>query len=174
MKLRDIVSEDEIEKLEEGECEACYTYDKLQHRTKAEREQMDFDSTLHYCPNCKKEVELEVVKFTTAIMGGNFYNSEHDVLLGRIYRCPECGQYFTDAVRPIHYNANHDIYYSCERYLPEKEYQELKEQIQKSIKEDLEEYNKRKNEVSNGNLCQWIASDINCILAGFLYKKGIL
>ena len=172
MKLRDIVSEDEIEKLEEDECETCYTYDKLQYRTKAIRERMDFDSTLHYCPNCKEE--LQIVKSTTGIMGGNFYNSEHEVLLGRIYLCPECGEYFTDAVRPIHYNANHDIYYSCQRYLPKKEYQELKEQIEKSIEEDLEEYNKRKNEVSNYNLCQWIASDLDAILAGFLYKKGIL
>ena len=94
--------------------------------------------------------------------------------MGRIYRCPKCGEYFTDAVTPIHYNGNHDIYYSCERYLPQKEYQELREQIQKSVKEDLEEYNKRKNEVSNYNLGDWITSDVNSILAGFLYKKGIL
>lgn len=110
MQMQDFVTEEEAEKLDG--CTVCEVHERAYKI-------MGEESALA-CPTCKTPISDSVFNHTDIHVVGidNGYAPENPIAKRHVFKC-ECGQTSTISLRPILYNANHDIYYTGhERFEP--------------------------------------------------------
>ena len=83
---------------------------------------------------------------------------------------------------PIEWNANHDIYYTGgDRYLIEKEHEELAAMIFEGIKPDIEQFIQRKlnpknpfdrDQLNMDNVMLWVKRSVSGSIAKWMYENG--
>ena len=100
-KMKEILSEKEVKKMEENECSVCFTHEK------AYKEIEDGIK----CPFCDKLHEPDTENYIIVGMS-NYYEPEHLIDKYPAMKCDDCGEFFALMPQKIQWNANHDIYYT--------------------------------------------------------------
>ena len=174
MKIKDLISISEIQNIDDEECDTCYTFEKINERTKELRNKID--SIGFICPLCGEVLEEETSE-TIAIMGTNFYNENHDVKLSKIYHCDKCNKLFYNNISEVIYNGNHDIYYTgANYYLSREESDKISKQLSDLLTADIDQYTnriKKGENLDSWNLKTWISHKIESLIADILDGKGL-
>lgn len=127
------------------------------------------------CPYCDSPIEPSYLELIT--VGEHNGLDTKNITKCPVMECPNCGSTIALIPTIIHYNANHDVYYTGEPcFLTFEEDQELekrvRDRIEKSVKQLVERVKAGENILIDFYLNLWMSRDVSSTLAEFLYEKG--
>ncbi len=145
-----------IDNLTEDDCTTCCAAELAEKHLPVEKQ----------CPYCKHTgFSSEGIK---GILETNADSYTQNVFTGEVFTCSTCHEPSVAAMRPIQYNANHDVYYTGgDHYSPDWHDMvgEIKIAVTPSINQFYERQQKEPGRLDNGNLALWIAYAVGPILA---------
>lgn len=196
-KEKDIINADEID---EEECSICKTHEtaykffnnlfkkELDNEWSDNKSSFCNDNQIFseeemidksiLCPICNKPMTKGYSSYDRAVVTwDNGTNSEGDVGYYHIYECKHCKKPFAMMPTEVHYNANHDIFYTGGKYfLSYSDEEILKEKIKDKMLSSIEQYTRRikagESGIDSWNLNVWLQGDIEHAIAEFLYEAG--
>jgi len=165
--MKEILSEEEVDKLGEDTCELCETHNAAYAHIP--------DGVV--CPYCKHNNEYPDYEYKV-IGTCNGYIPDEDIGKYPVVECEKCAEYIMMKPLKVMYNGNHDIYYTGEgHFLP---YDKVKDDMFSKLSKELEEHItnwKRRTDagelISVHNLVYWLKGDIESAIAQYLKEQGI-
>ena len=176
-KQNNIISREEIEKLNEDICDVCYLHEQAKTFFQEKCVQKSDKQIYDLCPICNERLQIYNENYDV-IGGHNEYTEEEIISYNQIKVCSNCNKYFAMMPIEIIYNGNHDIFYTggnCFFNKTEKEL--LMKKIKDSLTKSTEQFVKRirtgDKSLNEWNLEYWNENEIEHAIAEFLYKKGL-
>lgn len=163
-KAGEIVTPEEMKKIEDDVCGVCHTHEQAY---KVLPQEMN-------CPHCNGVIEYAQYHKDDLVVVGetNTYDPEEKYRMMWVENCEHCGQRIGFLPVPITYNGNHDIYYTGgKEYVPTQKFQMTDE-----MKKNIENYHKRilaGEKLEPWNLITWLTYDMEHYVADILYKHGL-
>lgn len=138
------------------------------------------DGTALTCPHCGHETNPGLLGSESSILPVGETNGavddDQEIAKRYVYACRECGNHSQVELRPITWNANHDVYYTGGRkYLPlEPERARLAGELKAAILPRIEEYTRRIQAGEAGlepwNLMAWAGHEVEHVVAAALAR----
>lgn len=164
MKTKKFLQQYSVEIGKDDSCELCELHEKF-------NEKVDFIP----CPHCDTPVEPSYSELT--VVGEHNGSDTKNITKCPVLKCDNCGQTVALVPMVIHYNANHDVYYTGEPcFMTFEEGEELEKRVAERMKKSVEQFVSRVKEGEN-NLTEfylnlWMSRDVSGAVAEFLYEKG--
>lgn len=166
--MKDIISESDALKMQEdknSECLLCATHEKANETIT--------DGVV--CPYCgHNHTHFNFDNFSVVGMA-NYYDPNQKIGKFIVDNCENCNESFALMPEKIHYNGNHDVYYTGGKdYLEDDEnkiFLEAKKRIEKSLKQWVDRYEKGEK-LDPMYPALWIKRDITHAIASYLFEKG--
>lgn len=172
-KQQDIVKENQIP---EDECDVCYLHDKAYNFFKNKMKEEEGE----LCPHCNGLMLNHFAGYDgRAVVGGhNGYTPDESIGYYKVYYCDNCNKNYALIPQEIHYNGNHDIFYTGGKYfLSDTDRQELMSKIKEKMEPSISGFVAR---VQNGeknlgvwNLQYWVEGSLERVIAEFLYERNL-
>jgi hypothetical protein len=151
-------------KIDDDACKLCALHEKF-------NEKVDFIP----CPHCDAQLDME--RSELAAVGEHNGLDTKNITKCPVLECENCGQTIALIPMVIHYNGNHDVYYTGEPcFMTFEEDEELEKRVAERMKKSVEQFVRRVKEGENNltefYLNHWMSRDVSGAVAEFLYEKG--
>lgn len=191
----------DLETVSEDDCDTCATHEaaykffknKLREafKEKWNEDTLDFCNSNQIfseeemigkavlCPVCNKPMTKGYSGYenNVVITWDNGTNPDGEVGYYPIYECEHCEKPYALIPTQVHYNANHDIFYSGGKcFLNYDDEELLKSKVKDKMLQSIEQYTRRikdgETSLDSWNLNYWLQGDIEHAIAEFLYEAG--
>jgi len=154
---------DKFQVEDENACNLCALHENFD-------EQIDFVP----CPSCDKPIDIPG---ELTVVGEHNGCDTKNITKVPVEECPHCGKTVAFLPTVIHYNANHDVYYTGEPcYLGPDEDSDIEGRVREKMKESVEQFVRRvkagEDNLNDFYLTIWLERCVSKALAEFLYEKG--
>lgn len=158
MKIKDFMEKTGF-KFSEDSCGVCDIHEAFYDKGEVE------------CPVCCSMLDITDLK-TVVVGETNVIEMDEEIIKAPYLEC-YCGTHIAFIPTPIIWNANHDVYYTGGRhYLTDSENIDFKDKLLPSIQQYHERLLKGEK-LQPWNLEMWLRSDIEHIIADYMYKHGL-
>jgi hypothetical protein len=126
------------------------------------------------CPSCDSPIEIPD---NLTVVGEHNSSDTKNITKVPVLECESCGKTIAFLPTVIHYNANHDVYYTGEPcYLEDEDDKEIIKRVRANMAESVKQFVDRvkagETDLTDYYLNMWMERDVARALAGFLYEKG--
>ena len=126
------------------------------------------------CPSCDSPINIPD---ELTVVGEHNGQDTKTITKVPVLECNACGKTIAFLPTVIHYNANHDVYYTGEPcFLEYEEGKELEKRIRASMAESVKQFVDRvkagEDNLTDFYLTLWMERNVSGTLAEFLYEKG--
>lgn len=167
----------DLETVSEDECGSCATHESAYKFFKNKLTEEDEETIL--CPVCNSPMVKGCSGYEDKVVltWDNGTNPNGEVGYYPIYDCTHCKKPYALIPTQVHYNGNHDIFYTGgKRFLNYDDEELLKSKVKNEMLKSIDQYTRRikdgETSLDSWQLNYWLQGDIEHAIAEFLYEAG--